>query len=115
MDFIVPITFISTCFWGREESDKEGRGGGKNVLLDSAKPPTYLWDLPWGFGISDPRGGRRGKRLEGPWSIRCVGGRKPGEGPCGAAQFPFDTGLEPWASLSVGKEGHGLGKQSIDL
>lgn len=51
-----------------------------------------------------------GKRLEGPWSTGCIGGRKPGEGPSGAAQFPFDPGLEPCASLSVGKEGRDLGK-----
>lgn len=52
-----------------------------------------------------------GKWLKGPWSIPYAGGRKPWEGPCGAALFPFGTGLVPSASLSVGKEGHGLGSR----
>jgi len=61
--------------------------------------------------LTIPEEDLRGKWLAGPRSIRYASGRKPGEGPRGAAQFPLGTDLVPSASLSVGKEGHDLGSR----
>lgn len=58
------------------------------MLLDSAKPPTYRWDWPWGAGMNDPRG-----TLEGE-----IAGRTRVE----QTLFPFSTDLVPSYLLAKG-------------
>lgn len=46
--------------------------------LDSAKPPSYCWDLLWGFGIRDPRGVLRGNGCRGCGQYETLVGGKLG-------------------------------------